>query len=169
MNSKQVFDILGYFRVTLVNKKYCYYNVFSCEELDTFTERSPFLIIVNTSPKPYDGHWVAFLMLKKNGPVEYFDAFNMPPKFYNENFPKFIERLNVKLRMMPRAIQCYDSNACGPHALRYIYYRLKGISINHIYSKLFIDGCRKNDQESKLFVKRIVKKFPSWYKQHLLY
>jgi hypothetical protein len=167
MNTQEVYEVLGYLRKAFVKNRRCFFTVLPCKELLEFKIKPPFLLVVNTSPAPLNGHWCAFLMLKENGPLEFFDAFCMPPEFYNTEFPTFIRRMKTKLRIMPRPIQCYDSNACGPHALRYLYYRVKGKPISFIYSKVFKSGCRSNDSGSKKFVKKIIKNYPNWYRKYL--
>ena len=158
MNTQEVLKVLGYLRKAFVKDKHCIYNVLSCDELSEVKIKAPFLLVVNTSPAHLDGHWCSFLMLKKNGPLEFFDAFRMPPQFYNNEFPNFIKKMKAKLKTMPRAIQCFDSNSCGPHALRYLYYRLKRRPLSYIYTKVFVKGCRSNDRDSKNFVTKLVKK-----------
>lgn len=168
MNTQEVLEVLGYFRSAFIKSRRCYYNVLSCDELSMVKIKAPFLLVVNTSPAELNGHWCSFLMLKSSGPLEFFDAFRMPPEFYNRQFPKFIKSMKSKLIQMPRAIQCLDSSACGQHSLRFLYYRITGKPIKYIYANVFKKGCRSNDQNSRNFVKKIVKQYPNWYKKLLI-
>ena len=110
-------------------------------------------------PAPLDGHWCAFFIPHRGGVLEFFDAFDKDPNMYSEEFRRFIAKHNGYAQM-PRPIQCYDSSACGPHCLQYLYYRLQGKPINWIYLKIFQPGCRKNDRSSYDFVFNIIKSFP---------
>lgn len=129
------------------------FDVMPCDELPNFrVRRFPLLLVVNTVPAPADGHWCAFFMRGKRSAVEFFDAFAMPPDFYNDYFREFIERISGKVRFMPRPLQCFNTNFRGQHCLHYLYNRIKGKSIPYIYKNIFRSGCRRNDRVSANFV-----------------
>jgi len=167
MNVDQVKCILGHICKKWVRGR-CYYNVFDCKQLNRAKiTKYPALIVVNTMPAPLDGHWCAFFIPHRGGTLEFFDAFDKDPAMYNEEFARFIYKYGG-YSQMPRPIQCYDSYACGPHCLRWLYNRLKGKSSYWIYLNIFKPGCRRNDSASYDFVKKIIISLPMKYKRYFL-
>ena len=59
-------------------------GVFARDELpDVSREIRPWCLILNTDPKDKPGtHWLA-LFASRNGPLEVFDSFGLPPNTYN--------------------------------------------------------------------------------------
>lgn len=164
MDVAQVKCILGYICTKLGRGK-CFYDVFDCKQLNHVKiSKYPALLIVNTMPSPVEGHWCAFFIPHRRGVLEFFDAFDKDPAMYNDEFARFIDK-HGGYAQMPRAIQCYDSTACGPHCLRWLYNRLKGKTTYWIYLNVFKPGCRRNDSDSRTFVRNIVKSFPKKYKK----
>jgi len=164
MNGAQVKCVLSFICDKLGNRK-CFYDVFDCRQLDKVKiTRYPTLLVVNTVPAPSDGHWVAFFIPHKRATLEFFDAFDMEPQSYNAEFGRFIAKFGGAVDM-PRGIQCYDSSACGPHCLRYLYNRLRGKTIRWIYKNEFSTSRRANDKRSYKFVHRIINLFSINYRK----
>ena len=164
METDQVKCILSYI-CAKYGRRRSFFDVLDCSGLDTVKiNKYPALLIVNTMPIPYEGHWCAFYIPHRRGALEFFDAFDKDPAMYNDEFARFIQK-HGGYKQMPRSIQCYDSSACGPHCLRYLCNRLRGKTIYQIYLNVFKPGCRKNDKISYDFVKKIVISLPKRYKQ----
>jgi len=131
------------------------YAVLACDELHLITPRKfPLVIICNTERKFKAGkHWVAFFMRRRPDPIEYFDSYSQDMRVYNKYFLDFARRMSQNIIRMPYSLQCLDSEFCGQYCITYLYYRLKNVSINYIYSSIFTHKCRQNDE----FVAKLVK------------
>ena len=90
--------------------------------------------IVNTDESNLPGeHWFA-IFVPKNGPIEYFDSYGIPP-YHKEIYDFF--KVN-KRRFIYNNIQIQHNNSinCGKFALYYIYFRAKGYTMKQ-YLKFF--------------------------------
>lgn len=155
MIALEIYELLG----KICEPHDCYYNVMGCDSLrNMYVTKFPMAIVVNTRPAPETGHWCAFYMQDEFAPMEFFDTYNMPPDVYNNQFRKFITRMSPQMLTMPRAVQCFDSDACGHHCLNFVNSRLKRKTIEYLYTNVFKPGCRNNDSMSKNFVNMLKKR-----------
>ena len=94
------------------------YKICSCDELHFSLNLNEF-VIVNTEPSYLPGaHWVAFYK-NKSQTIEFFDSFGMLPKYYTDNFVKFICKNSCKSFFLynDNQIQSNYSNICGLYCL----------------------------------------------------
>ena len=108
-------------------------GVFARDELpDLKKERRPFALVLNTDPRSKPGqHWLA-LYGPKQGPIELFDSFGLPPRSYGlANFSLTYSRIQL---------QSSFSAVCGHYAIYFICNRSS--KQNSFYS--IIDSLRKH-------------------------
>ncbi|GAQ89727.1 hypothetical protein KFL_005560060 [Klebsormidium nitens] len=95
--------------------------------------------VVNTEPPGVAGHWVAILLDRSEGWIEYSDSMGSPPDERMEKLLKEIaewlakkdSRLQYKLRLTTRVFQT-DGWACGFYALSYIKQRVQGVPFEQL-------------------------------------
>lgn len=102
---------------------------------------APVYIISNLDPDNKPGsHWVA-IHINTDGVGEYFDTFGRKPtshhlSFLCKNTKKWIYNSNV--------IQSVFSSLCGQYCLLYLYFKLRGMSLNDFIC-MFSDNTIYND------------------------
>ena len=100
-------------------------GVFARDELPDLTrEIRPWCLILNTDPKDQPGtHWLA-LYAAKEGRIELFDAFGLPPITYNLD--------SLKPLHLFYSFQSPSSSVSGHYCIVYIYLRSRNKSLNQI-------------------------------------
>jgi len=115
----------------------------------------PISLIVNTDKRGSPGkHWFALYIYKVKDEVrtDYFDSYGNPFSKYKMKYPYTISTSNYL------QVQGNRSSVCGEHALFFLYYRSRGLSLSHIIKK-FSRVTKINDNMVKLFVSLLHKPF----------
>ena len=127
-------------------------GTFAADRLPSvWNQREDRCLVANTEIQSREGrHWVAFF-LQRNGHVEYFDSYGLPP-----TVPEFVQFLRRHAKSwnynnLPR--QGLGSDTCGHHCLFYLWHRCHGLTSSEVLHLLDRDPA-KNDDVVRSFVKR---------------
>lgn len=116
------------------------YNVFAANCIPIHIS-TPVYMISNLDPNTKPGsHWVA-IFIDINGFGEYFDTFGRKPDGYQLSF---LRRNTYKWTYNNKIIQNIFSALCGEYCLLYLYFRLRGITLEE-FVNFFGDNTYNND------------------------
>ena len=94
----------------------------------------PSCLIVNTDPSDQPGaHWLA-IYVDKDGVIDYFDSYGIPPQV--ENMKNCLERHGSIVNINDTIVQSYMSAACGPHCIYFLILRCRGFPMQTITNML---------------------------------
>ena len=104
-------------------------GVFARDELpDVSREIRPWCLILNTDPKDKPGtHWLG-LYASRDGPLDFFDSFGLPPSTYNL---ESLEPLHLLY-----SFQSPSTFVCGHYCIVYVYLRSRNKSLSQIFHLL---------------------------------
>ena len=132
-------------------------GVFARDELpDVNKERRPFALVLNTDPRSQPGqHWLA-LFSPKEGPIEIFDSFGLPPSSYG--------LANLLPTYSLIQLQSFFSALCGHYCIFFLNQRSNSHGlINHNSFYQIIDSL-KNTHIPDNFVKKYVETLQRTYR-----
>lgn len=90
--------------------------------------KKPKLLICNTDPSDRPGqHWVLFNFHCDT--VEFFDSLGNHPKYYGDEFVKFMSRFANKCIYNARRIQPRGTSYCGHYCILYAWWRCKQLDM----------------------------------------
>lgn len=116
------------------------YNVFAANCIPMHIS-TPVYMISNLDPSTKPGsHWVA-IFIDINGIGEYFDTFGRKPNGYQLSF---LRRNTYKWTYNNKIIQNIFTSLCGEYCLIYLYFRLRGITLEN-FVNFFDDNTFNND------------------------
>ena len=126
-------------------------GVFPRDKLPNLTNLPrPFALVFNTDPHDKPGkHWLA-IFGPRDGPLELFDSFGMPPSYYG---------LSLLFIYSHSSFQSLSSYLCGNYTIYFICCRSRNISFNKIAS--FLKSISNPDSHIKSFVFALQKAYRS--------
>lgn len=120
-----------------------YAGVYPADRLPKVWTRST-AIVANTDNHDRPGqHWVAFY-IDQDGSGTYFDSYGIPP-----SDPRFFLRLrrnSVIYRWNTVRLQGQLSATCGHYCCVFLYFMLRGYSIDRFINRLFTSNYDRNDE-----------------------
>jgi len=124
-------------------------GVFARDQLPDLTHvPRPFALVFNTDPHNKPGqHWLA-IYGSRDGPLELFDSFGMPPSYYG---------FTISFIYSPSSFQSLASELCGNYTLYFICLRSRNISFNQIIS--FLKSITDPDNYIKNYVFSLQKEY----------
>jgi hypothetical protein len=143
-------------RMLAVTEQVHWLGVFSRDELpDLRRVKRPSALVFNTDPKDKPGqHWLA-IFCPRQGPLEFFDSFGFPPKFYSLDSLDFTHHCF--------SYQSSLSSLCGHYCIMFIYFRSLGNSYRQILDLLDYHKSRGYDKFVNDLVSKIHARFRILY------
>lgn len=145
------FQIETFLRTNKYTKPY-FFGVFAC---DTLPFRIPkvnqhLLIICNTDKSTGPGqHWIG-IHFSADNVATYFDSFGMYPQ--NLYISNFLKRNASKITTNNKMIQSVFSRYCGHFCALFLYFMVRGKSLNKIVGMFK----NKNLKENDILVRRLI-------------
>lgn len=147
MNTNEIMRILNRNSIT---SPY-FIGCFSSDNIPCNVNRYPYCMIVNMDPSWLNGsHWIAIYCQSVNN-VEYYDPLGFWPPL-NVFIRNYLASFK-SLRYNNFQIQSSNSNACGMHAIYFLYHRCAGLKFTEIIKCFQLNVIRKIKPDS------VVKKF----------
>lgn len=118
-------------------------GVFPCDTIPEIGVENA--VVVNTDPHNKPGeHWVA-LYMSKDGEMEYFDSFGLPP--LSEHIQKYINSTpHISFSYSTIQLQHEDSETCGNHCIAYVKHRLSNQPLVCLIAH-YTKNQKKNDKQ----------------------
>ncbi len=103
----------------------------------------PFSLIANLDPASQPGsHWVC-IHIDASGGTEFFDSYGRSPE--TKEIVQYMKKYgSSEILCCPERLQGGFSSSCGQYCVYYLYYRLRGESLNTIVNR-FGQDCEEND------------------------
>lgn len=139
-------------------------GVFSSDPLPTSLPET-WGLIVNLDPEDLPGtHWIALWQANPENPIEWMDSLNLPPQRHrNMDIYLWTSRHSPhgEYERNTRALQAFNSKACGMYCLHFLWSRAQGDSYEQwlgLYSPYnFVENDAQVGRWFKVHVKRVIK------------
>lgn len=149
MNTIQLEKILEYYAKKSYKKSF-FYGIFALDKLP-HVQTFPSCLIMNNQTSDNEGeHWVA-IYFDKYRRCEFFDSFGKSPKFYG--IMPYLKKYSKSIKFNNKKIQSIFSPYCGLYSVFFLFFKLKGKSMNY-YKNLFKKDPIKNDIMFSNWLKR---------------
>lgn len=151
MNSVQVYECL---RLIMRGKLNVVFDVISSDKLENFIKVSEkkkyvFILIVNLDPSYLRGsHYI--VVAKLSYEYEVYDSYAKNMHLYNKTWFAYLQSKNPVQNCISHQLD--SSLLCGGFCLRYIHFRLRGLSISQTLNTFF-SSKYKNEKIVNSFLK----------------
>lgn len=155
MDTKELEDILNRISETSTLGVDAFLGVFAWDQLPRVKiEQETWYCIVNCCPISQPGiHWLC--LFYENGTLEFFDSFGMPPTFYTGIAEFITSQAPRNVFFSTNTLQSYESDACGPYCVNYIFFRQIGFPAPVVILGFYVLDPSTRDEVTKCFMRSL--------------